>query len=82
MINDVKYVVTKDNEMIIFGATISHDEFIDFKPIRAGFISFGLNKDGNPTCKCYGSSFSLRKESDPEKDTLLAQMTLRIGDFY
>lgn len=82
MKNDVKYVVTKDDEMIIFGATISHDEFIGFKPIRAGFINFSSNEDGNPTCQCYGSSFSLRMESDPEKDTFLAQMILGIGDFY
>jgi len=46
------------------------------KPISAGFISFGIDEDGNPTCKCYGESISLGLASDEEEDTFLAQSQL------
>jgi hypothetical protein len=44
-------------------------------PVSAGFISFGINKDGNPTCSCFGESISLRLLSD-EEDTEIAQHQL------
>jgi hypothetical protein len=50
-------------------------------PIRAGFISFGVNKNGNPTCSCYGSSFSLNLESNPELDTKIAKLQLNLIDY-
>ena len=45
-------------------------------PISAGFISFGINEEGNPTCSCYGESISLGLKSDEEEDTFLAQSQL------
>lgn len=45
-------------------------------PVSAGFISFGIDEDGNPTCKCYGKSISLGLESHEEEDTELAQHQL------
>jgi hypothetical protein len=45
-------------------------------PVSAGFISFGINEEGNPTCSCYGESISLRLQSDEEEDTFLAQSQL------
>jgi hypothetical protein len=72
----VKYIKTKDKEIIVFGDIIVHSDFIDMNPISAGFISFGTNEDGNPTCRCYGESISLGLESDEEEDTFLAKSQL------
>jgi len=75
--NRVKYIRTKDDEIIIFGETMNHSDFIDFNPISAGFISFGLNPEtDNPTCNCFGESYSLNMKSNPESDTFLAKRTL------
>jgi hypothetical protein len=72
----VKYIRTKDDEIIIFGEIMQHSDFRNFNPVSAGFISFGINNDGNPTCSCYGESYSLNMESNPEEDTMLAKRQL------
>jgi hypothetical protein len=74
--NKVKYIRTKDDEIIIFGEIMQHSNFRNFNPVSAGFISFGLNKEGNPTCRCYGHSVSLNLDSNIEEDTLLAKRQL------
>ena len=71
-----KYIKTKDKEIIVFGEIMVHSDFKDMNPISAGFISFGIDEDGNPTCKCYGESISLGLPSDEEEDTQLAQSQL------
>jgi hypothetical protein len=71
-----KYIKTEDKEIIVFGEIMLHSDFKDMNPISAGFISFGIDEDGNPTCKCYGESISLGLSSDEEKDTRLAQRQL------
>lgn len=77
--NRVKYVVTPEEYVIIFSECIMHSAFKGFKPISAGFISFGVNKDGNPTCSCWGESISLGLESRPERDTQLAKRQLQLN---
>lgn len=79
--NRVKYIRTKDDEIIIFGEIMQHSDFRHFNPVSAGFISFGINKEGNPTCSCYGESISLRMESNPEKDTMYAKRQLGMLDW-
>jgi hypothetical protein len=71
-----KYIKTKDKEIIVFGEIMLHSDFKDMKPISAGFISFGIDEDGNPTCRCYGESISLGLSSDEEEDTFLTQSQL------
>jgi hypothetical protein len=80
--NKVKYIRTKDDEIIIFGQIMQHSDFRNFNPVSAGFISFGLNKEGNPTCSCYGHSVSLNLDSKEEEDTLLAKRQLGMLDWY
>jgi hypothetical protein len=70
-----KYIKTKNREIIVFGEIMLHSDFRNMNPVSAGFISFGINEEGNPTCKCYGESISLRLQSD-EEDTFLAQIQL------
>ena len=77
----VKYIRTKDNEIIIFGEIMQHSNFRRFNPVSAGFISFGINKEGNTTCSCYGESISLNIQSNPEEDTLYAKMQLGMLDW-
>lgn len=78
---DVKYIRTKDDEIIVFPSIIYHSEFKSWQPKSAGFISFGLSqKTGNPTCRCYGESLSLGLKSH-EDDTLLAQRQLNLLDW-
>jgi hypothetical protein len=71
-----KYIITPESEIIVFPETMLHSHFEDFKPLRAGFISFGVDSDGNPSCSCYGESYSLGLRSDPEKDTKIAKQRL------
>jgi len=80
--NKVKYIRTNHNEIIIFGEIMNHSDFSRFNPISAGFISFGLSKEGNLTCSCYGESISLNMKSEPEEDTLLAKRQLGMLDWY
>ena len=77
-----KYVITDDNVIIVFPELLQHKEFKHFNPIRAGFISFGVNKEGNPTCSCYGKSVSLGIESNPEIDTQIAKRQFNMLDGY
>jgi hypothetical protein len=66
-----KYIRTKDDKIIVFSETFNHSDFKHKQPVSAGFISFGVNSEGNASCTCYGESISLGMESD-EKDTKLA----------
>ena len=79
--NRVKYIRTKDDEIIVFGEIMQHSDFRNFNPVSAGFIPFSLNKEGNPTCGCYGESYSLNMKSNPEEDTLLAKRQLGMLDW-
>lgn len=74
-----KYVITNEGRIIVFPELFNHSDFKHFKPTSAGFISFGVNKDGNPTCSCYGKSISLGLESCPS-DTQLAKYQLNMMD--
>jgi len=71
-----KYIKTKDKEIIVFGEIMQHSDFRHMNPVSAGFIYFGIDKDGNPTCSCHGQSISLGLASDEEEDTRLAQYQL------
>ena len=77
-----KYVITEDKVIIVFPELIQHSEFKHFNPTSAGFISIGVNKQGNPSCSCYGDSISLGLKSNPEKDTELAKKQLNMLDDY
>ena len=69
----VKYVCTKDNQIIVFSELFTHDEFKHFNPISAGFISIGADGKSEPSCSCFGESVSLDLKSRPEIDTELAR---------
>jgi hypothetical protein len=75
-----KYIITSNRNIIVFSELLNHSDFEDFNPIRAGFISFGVNKEGNPSCSCYGKSISLGLESNPEEDTKIAKQQLDMLD--
>ena len=81
----VKYIKTKDKQIIVFPEYITHDQFSDWNPISAGFISFGAVMSKNldymmTTCTCYGKSVSLKLESQAE-DTELAKRQI-LGEGY
>jgi hypothetical protein len=80
MFAKVKYIITKDNGIVVFGELMQHSDFRHLDPVRAGFISFSGNKHGNPTLSCYGRSVSLQMDSDPEKDTAIAKRQLNMLD--
>ena len=80
MFTKVKYIITKDNEIVVFGELMQHSDFRHLDPIRAGFMTFGVSSQGNPSCSCYGRSVSLQMDSDPEKDTAIARRQLNMID--
>lgn len=70
----VKYIKTKDRQIIIFSEYYTHDEFLHkFEPVSAGFIFFSVDDKGQPDCRCYGKSVSLGLEADEKIDTELAR---------
>jgi hypothetical protein len=71
-----KYIKTEDNDIIVFGEQLMHSDFKHMNPVSAGFIYFGIDNYGSPTCSCHGESISLRLASDEEEDTFLAQSQL------
>jgi hypothetical protein len=73
-----KYVITRSKTIIIFPELLIHSEFSGFSPTSAGFISFGVDENNNPTCSCYGESISLGLKSNPVEDTLLAKRQLNM----
>lgn len=77
-----KYIITSNKVIIVFPELLQHSEFKHFNPTSAGFISFGVNKEGNPSCSCYGESISLGLVSNPEEDTKIAKKQLDMLDEY
>ena len=77
----VKYVKTKDNEIIVFSELLQHSEFRGFEPVSAGFISIGATGKHEPTISCYGKSISLDLPSDPEVDSELARKQILGYDY-
>jgi hypothetical protein len=77
-----KYIITSNKVIIVFPELLQHSEFKHFNPTSAGFISFGVNKEGNPSCSCYGESISLGLVSNPEEDTKIAKRQLDMLDEY
>ena len=77
-----KYIITDNEEIIVFTELLQHSKFRNFNPISAGFISFGINKQGNPTCSCYGESICLGLKSDEILDTKIAKRQLNMLDDY
>ena len=68
-----KYVVTKNNVMIVFSDLLEHSTFRGHDPISAGFLSIGATAKYEPTIQCYGESVSLDIKSREEEDTALAK---------
>lgn len=72
-----KYIKTIDKKIIIFSGLNQHSDFKIFKPVSAGFIRFYINDENERVqCECYGSSFSLQLKSEPEEDTMLADIQI------
>lgn len=71
-----KYIKTKYKKIIVFSELHVHSDFKNFDPVSAGFIDFYTDENDNVKCRCYGSSFSLQLRSEPEEDTLLANMQI------
>lgn len=65
----LKYIKTRNDEVIIFPATIDHSDMRSFNPVSAGFCSV---KHDTKKVSCFGSSYSLNISSNPEEDSFLA----------
>ena len=68
----MKYVCFYHNKqeedvVVIFYIGLAHSTFSNLNPHSAGFIDF---KDGKPIC--FGKSLSLGLESNPERDSRIA----------
>jgi len=71
----LKYIVSEEDEIIIFNKNLSHRFFKKFNPIRAGFIDIDID---SCTCVCYGQDFSLGLKSNPEQDTTRCRLMLKM----
>ena len=72
-----KYIVTEDNDVIIFSAVISHDYFssVGLKIKSAGFCTI-YSEDNNVHVSCFGESHSLIILSHPKEDQFLIERML------
>jgi len=77
----VKYIRTKNNQIIVFPEYHQHSDFKSFEPISAGFISIGFDDDRQLDCKCYGESISLKLKS-MEDDSVLAKRQILGYSYY
>lgn len=83
MVLKQKYIKTDKNVIIVFPELLQHKEFKHFKPVSAGFISFGVELTCNGVtnnCVCYGESISLNLKSQEETDTALANKQI-LGNY-
>ena len=67
MAEELKYVKTKNEEIIIFPMVIQHDTFKHLEPISAGFCRIRNRK-----VDCYGESYSLGLKAIIREDSLQA----------
>ena len=75
ILGNPKYVIV-NGCLIVFSPAMKHSEFKNMSPTSAGFISFSVDEDGNPSCSCYGKSESLDLESNTIEDTKKAKFQL------
>ena len=64
--DDVKYIKTNNDIIIVFPSAINHSAFKNFNPISAGFVSFSVNKNKEINVYTYGESVGLKLK--PHKD--------------
>ena len=76
-----KYIITKNEDIIVFGNAQNHVDYQCMAPIRAGFINFIMNDEGDVDVVCCGKSESLKLESDEKRDTYLARIELGFTGF-
>lgn len=63
----LKYIKTPNDEIIIFPMTIEHSQLKRFNPVTAGFCCIREKK-----VNCFGDSFSLDLKADVLNDSILA----------
>jgi hypothetical protein len=76
-----KYIVIAGQTIIIFSETQVHLEMAErvARPgiiTSAGFITTDVTPEGRLSVSCYGTSTSLKKDSDPENDERLARYAI------
>ena len=78
-----KYIVLNEHNIIIFDATMSHKDIADYFTERgnevtsAGFIVTDVDNDNEVRVQCYGKSVTLGGlPSDPENDSRLAKFAI------
>jgi|LakMenEpi03Aug12_release.lakeMendotaPanAssembly.Ray.scaffolds.fasta_scaffold1695077_1 hypothetical protein len=71
-----KYIKTNDKKIIVFSGLNNHSDFKKYNPVSAGFMRFEVNVVGDINCICYGHSVSLQMKSEPDEDTMLANMQI------
>ena len=71
-----KYIRAKGNSIIVFSAALKHSEFKHFNPVSAGFVDFGVDRDGKMETWCYGKSESLGLQNHEDDDKLVRMQIL------
>lgn len=69
----MKYVKTKEGEVVIFPTSIMHSRFGGLYPVSAGFCVIRTDRK---KVDCFGESHSLNLESDVKKDSQQATIQL------
>lgn len=74
----LKYVITKDNEPVLFSKNILHNT-ISKNIISAGFLILFVDINTNKyRVKCFGESTTLNLKSDILKDKLIIESFLNL----
>ena len=74
----MKYVITKDNEPMLFSKNIIHSK-VTVNIIRAGFVGMLINeKLSKFEIACFGESSSLNLKSDAILDKIIIEKFLNL----
>ena len=76
MLVSIKYIKTRDRQIVVFGESLSHSQFKSWGPISAGFLKFCITGDGIMGAYCYGRSDSLGIDSELEDSNLANEQLL------
>ncbi|TXC81330.1 hypothetical protein [Luteibaculum oceani] len=78
----LKYIRTKEGEIIAFPEYKCHAEYAHLNPISAGFIEMYHDESGHLRFRCFGESVSLKIVSKEREDTELLNKKIVKKELY
>ena len=65
---------------LLFSDMLSHADFRDYRPIRAGFVQIVIGEEGKIVVATFGKSQTLKLESAPEDGEIIRKQLVLNDD--